>query len=292
MEQEIILENENEEQPITLENENITIIDVPTDNIYTKDEVDFLLDEKADLDSVYTKTDTDELLSVKANSSDIPTNVSDLNNDAGYISTETDPLFSNSVAYGITNEDITNWNNKSTFSGSYNDLSDKPTIPVFVFNGDFDFDINKDVGIYICRDGNSVVNIKNGSQTLFNAVKLLNNQLIIFKNPSSANNGDIIASFTIQGIELINGNYRINNLSLARIQKTSSGLTGITDSSFPFGYASLTTASTISGIYTFISLPETSVLPTTNNQLTNKNYVDSAITTAISNIVDGDEVAY
>ena len=88
MEQEIILENENEEQPIILENENITIIDVPTDNIYTKDEVDFLLDEKADVDSVYTKTDTDELLSVKANSSDIPTKVSDLNNDEGYSSEE------------------------------------------------------------------------------------------------------------------------------------------------------------------------------------------------------------
>lgn len=30
---------------------------------------------------------------------------------------------------GITQENITKWNNKSEFSGSYNDLTDKPTIP-------------------------------------------------------------------------------------------------------------------------------------------------------------------
>lgn len=43
--------------------------------------------------------------------------------------TETDPIFTASPAYGITSEDITSWNNKSTFSGSYTDLTDKPTIP-------------------------------------------------------------------------------------------------------------------------------------------------------------------
>ena len=32
-------------------------------------------------------------------------------------------------AYNITSSDITTWNNKSDFSGSYNDLSNKPTIP-------------------------------------------------------------------------------------------------------------------------------------------------------------------
>lgn len=43
--------------------------------------------------------------------------------------TETDPVFSASAAAGISSTDITNWNNKSTFSGSYNDLTNKPTIP-------------------------------------------------------------------------------------------------------------------------------------------------------------------
>ena len=62
-------------------------------------------------------------------SSDIPINTSDLNNDSGFITsyTETDPIFTNSPAHGITNNDINNWNNKSNFSGNYNDLTNKPT---------------------------------------------------------------------------------------------------------------------------------------------------------------------
>lgn len=42
---------------------------------------------------------------------------------------ETDPVFSASAAAGITSNDINNWDAKSDFSGSYFDLSDKPTIP-------------------------------------------------------------------------------------------------------------------------------------------------------------------
>jgi hypothetical protein len=61
----------------------------------------------------------------------VPTKVSDLTNDAGYITsyTETDPVFSASAAHSITSADIAAWNGKSDFSGSYNDLTDKPTIP-------------------------------------------------------------------------------------------------------------------------------------------------------------------
>jgi len=61
----------------------------------------------------------------------IPSKTSDLTNDSGYITgyTETDPVYSASAASGITSTDITNWNNKSDFSGSYNDLTNKPTIP-------------------------------------------------------------------------------------------------------------------------------------------------------------------
>lgn len=61
----------------------------------------------------------------------VPTKVSDLTNDSGFISsyTETDPVFTASAAHGISASDISNWNGKSDFSGSYNDLSDKPTIP-------------------------------------------------------------------------------------------------------------------------------------------------------------------
>lgn len=52
----------------------------------------------------------------------IPTKVSQLSNDSGYITgyTETDPVFSSSAAADIASTDITNWNNKA-------DTSDIPT---------------------------------------------------------------------------------------------------------------------------------------------------------------------
>lgn len=73
-----------------------------------------------------------------ASSDDIPTKLSELDNDEGFITTETDPVFSASASASITSNDISNWNGKSDFSGSYNDLTDKPTIPTnndFTLNG-------------------------------------------------------------------------------------------------------------------------------------------------------------
>ena len=90
--------------------------------------------------SVYkTKAENDALYQAKGNyatTSDIPTKTSQLTNDSGFLTsyTETDPLFKASASYKITNGDITNWNNKSNFSGSYNDLTDKPTIPTVPTN--------------------------------------------------------------------------------------------------------------------------------------------------------------
>ena len=50
---------------------------------------------------------------------------------------ETDPVFVASDAYSITSTDITNWNNKSTFSGSYNDLTDTPSLSTVATSGDY-----------------------------------------------------------------------------------------------------------------------------------------------------------
>lgn len=46
----------------------------------------------------------------------VPTKTSDLTNDSGYISTETDPVFIASDAYGINSSDIANWDGKSSVS--------------------------------------------------------------------------------------------------------------------------------------------------------------------------------
>lgn len=75
------------------------------------------------------------------NKPDIPTKTSNLTNDSGYISTETDPVFSASPSANITSQDITNWNNKSDFSGNYNDLTHKPNLSMVATTGDYD-DLN------------------------------------------------------------------------------------------------------------------------------------------------------
>ena len=61
----------------------------------------------------------------------VPTKTSDLNNDSGFITgyTETDPVYSASPSASITSSDISNWNNKSDFSGDYEDLINTPDIP-------------------------------------------------------------------------------------------------------------------------------------------------------------------
>lgn len=46
----------------------------------------------------------------------VPTNVSAFTNDVGYLTSETDPIFSSSVASTITMGDVTNWNDKPQVS--------------------------------------------------------------------------------------------------------------------------------------------------------------------------------
>ena len=61
----------------------------------------------------------------------IPTKTSQLTNDSNFATTNQLHNHSNkTVLDGITSDKIESWDNKSTFSGSYNDLTDKPTIPV------------------------------------------------------------------------------------------------------------------------------------------------------------------
>ena len=82
---------------------------------------------------------SEEIADQYAKKSAIPTKVSQLTNDSGYLTehqdltpyaktTDLTTHTGNSTVH-VTAEEKSAWNGKSNFSGSYNDLSDKPTIP-------------------------------------------------------------------------------------------------------------------------------------------------------------------
>lgn len=81
-----------------------------------------------------------------------------------------------------------------------------------------------------------------------------------------------------------------NKSSFIRI--SSSEINTNTSSETTMSPVGLSNNQTISGEKTFTTLPKSSVVPSDNAHFTNKAYVDSAISTAISQITDGDEVSY
>ena len=104
--------------------EHIGSTRVDLTDYYNKTQVDTALNGKADtatslagygIIDAYTKTEVNTALSGKANTSDIPTTLASLSDDATH--------------RVVTDTEKTAWNGKSNFSGNYNDLSNKPTIP-------------------------------------------------------------------------------------------------------------------------------------------------------------------
>ena len=109
----------------------------------------------------------------------IPTLTSELSNDSGFITgyTESDPVFSASVAAGITTQNVIdwttafNWGNHalagySTFSGDYNDLINQPSIPADVS------DLTDQGGLLLTaedlyKDADSVLQVNNGAQAMW-----------------------------------------------------------------------------------------------------------------------------
>ena len=91
-----------------------------TNNIY---------DEYVYVNSSWEKIGTTEMdLSNYLKTSDIAAWAKAANKPA-YTASEVGAMATSHPAAAITSANISSWNNKSDFSGSYNDLSDKPTIP-------------------------------------------------------------------------------------------------------------------------------------------------------------------
>lgn len=58
---------------------------------------------------------------------------------------EEDPIFKDSPAYTITSNDIYKWNHKSDFSGSYNDLRDKPNLSIYATKSELSSELSNKV---------------------------------------------------------------------------------------------------------------------------------------------------
>lgn len=88
----------------------------------------------------------------------VPTKISELTNDSNFLTnyTETDPTVPAHVK-SIKQTDIDNWNSKSTFSGDYNDLQNKPIIP----------DTNEFVNKSEWQSNNTIVNSQVSSKQDF-----------------------------------------------------------------------------------------------------------------------------
>ena len=88
---------------------------VHTDNNYTTTEKNKLAGieagAEANVQANWNESDTTSDTYIQ-NKPTIPTKVSDLQNDSGFITTETDPVFGDSVAYTIDDDDIDYWNDK------------------------------------------------------------------------------------------------------------------------------------------------------------------------------------
>lgn len=117
---------------IAVQKQDIVDLGVPSTNTtYTKATTskDGLMskEDKAKIDGLADVATSGSYNDLKDTPS-IPSKVSELTNDKNYLTTETDPTVPSHVK-AITAANIAAWNAKSDFSGSYNDLSNKPTIP-------------------------------------------------------------------------------------------------------------------------------------------------------------------
>ena len=108
------------------------------DLYYDKTATDALLAAKADTATTYTKTEVDAALSGKASASDVAALENEVATkaDTSAVTAVNDALTAHTANTNVhvTSAEKTTWNNKSDFSGDYNDLTNKPTIPTVPTN--------------------------------------------------------------------------------------------------------------------------------------------------------------
>lgn len=243
----------------------------------------------------YTETDPIFLASPAAGITS--QDITDWNNK---LSVETDPIFSASPAAGIQVTDITAWNNKSDFSGDYNDLTNKPIIPSSKINAiNYTGTTNivlENIHEHTFINGGVTYYVKGTSTDTTSATVYNMNYYHIVPDYNSLSNGDpCIIGYRIDG-------YNGYNNTLGRVtndvfiwRKDNTSASGLDSGSYLINRQTnlnkvLTTevTPTISKLWKFTTLPQSSVVPTNNDDLVNKAYVDGAIPTEIHYVEDSD----
>ena len=177
------------------------------------------------------KTAITALQTGKADKSEIPTTVAELTDSSSYAKkTDLHSHTNKSVLDGITEEKVASWDNKSEFSGSYNDLNDKPTIDAELSNTSENAIQNKVVTKEINKlysdisfndfdtatDGISFTDAEDGNMLVTDCTKNLLNptfETTTHNGITCTNNGD--GTYTLNGTASGNTYFNINtNISL------------------------------------------------------------------------------
>lgn len=112
--------------------DNLLAAKADTANTYTQLEVDAMMVNKVSttdlVDGYYNKTQSDALYALKSEIPDI-SGKQDISGMTAYTQTTAFTQHTADTNVHVTSQEKSTWNAKSDFSGSYNDLTDKPTIP-------------------------------------------------------------------------------------------------------------------------------------------------------------------
>ena len=101
------------------------------ENYYDKTATDALLAAKADTATTYTKTEVDDLIPDISGKQDISGMTAYTTTSATNVLRNTVTAHTANTSVHVTSSEKTTWNSKSDFSGDYNDLTNKPTIPSY-----------------------------------------------------------------------------------------------------------------------------------------------------------------
>lgn len=196
------------------------VADAPEDLNTLKEMSDWIAGHEDDASAMNSaisdnKTAITALQTGKADKSEIPTTVAELTDSGDYAKkTDLHSHTNKTVLDGITEEKVTAWDNKSDFSGSYNDLNDKPTIDAELSNTSENAIQNKVVTEEINKlysdisfndhdtatSGTSFTDAEDGNMLVTNATRNLLNptlQTVTKDGITCTNNGD--GTYTLNG---------------------------------------------------------------------------------------------